>query len=602
MSTPLDGPVLVVGHRGTGKTLLLGRIGRYLPGAALLDLDDLVEKEARKPIHRIFSDEGEEGFRKREREILERVLGSPPGKDFFLVLGAGFEGPLPGEIPVLYTRRPTDPEGRIFLDRPRLDPSLDPLEEYRNRYTAREPRFRALAWETLTLREGGFDPDPAEEAFFRGSFTSLGGALTLLPGLFRTARRWKHWIGRRLPWGIDFFEVRDDLLGPEEIEAALESIPADRILYSHRRPGGRPPVLPAGACTDWALELGPCPLEAPAVLSLHRRKEGESLEDFLERLEEAGRSRPGALLKAAPRVNTFEEIREGHEWALADPGKRTFLPVSPGGRWKWYRLLTKGLFPLQFFREGEGSAPDQPFLLEWASAPSRPGAFAAILGEPVGHSFTPACQGPFFRERGYPVLAVDVGLEEWNSGALGVLEDLGLRYAAVTSPLKRAAYALLERKTGPVEELESSNTLYRDSSGTWWGTNTDLPGLLAFLEEEGASLPRRAVAVWGGGGTLPILEKAFPDAAFHAARTGRLRKGRPVPSPDLLVWASPRMGAPPPGEWRPREVFDLSYREDSPGRIYALRAGARYTSGLGMYLRQAALQRAWWKERDRGGQ
>ncbi|HHI68439.1 MAG TPA: shikimate synthase, partial [Planctomycetes bacterium] len=263
---------------------------------------------------------------------------------------------------------------------------------------------------------------------------------------------------------------------------------------------------------------------------------------------------------------------------------------------------TRGLFPLQFFREGEGSAPDQPYLLEWASAPIRPSAFAAILGEPVGHSFTPACQGPFFRSRGIPVLSVDLRLEEWKEGAVTILEELGLRYAAVTSPLKREAYALLERKTGAVEELESANTIFRDPrTGAWWGTNTDLPGLLSFLREEGRDLPREAVAVWGGGGTLPILERAFPSAAFHAARTGLLRRGRPVPDPTLLVWATPRMGAAPPDEWSPKAVFDLSYREDSPGRIYALSKGARYTSGLGMYLRQAALQRAWWEERERGG-
>ena len=601
MSAPFQGPVLIVGHRGTGKTSLLQRIRLYLPGAAVLDLDALVEESAKKPIERIFTEEGEAAFRRLEREALEKVLENPPARDFFLALGAGFEGPLPEDIPVLLVRRPTDPEGRIFLDRPRLDPGRDPLEEYKSRFADRDPRFRSAAWEILTLREGGFEPDPAEKAFFQGEFAGLGGALTLLPENFRSDSIWKKWIERRIPWGIDFFEVRDDLLGEKEIRKAFDSIPSSRILYSFRRPGAPFPVLPRGAAADWALELGPCPLENPAVLSLHERREGEPLEEALSRLEEAVENHPGTILKAALPVEAFGEILEGHRWALEDPKRRTFLPRAPDGRWKWYRLLTRGLFPLQFFREGEGSAPDQPFLLEWASAPARPTAFAAILGRPVNHSFTPVCQGPFFRKREIPVLAVDLDVEEWRAGALSILEKLGLRYAAVTSPLKREAFAVLDRKTGPVEELESANTLYRDSSGAWWGTNTDLHGLLEFLEKEGPDFPRGPAVVWGGGGTLPILERAFPKAAFHAARSGALRRGTLVRDPDLLVWASPRMGVPPPREWRPRLVFDLSYREDSPGRIYALRAGTRYTSGLGMYLRQAALQRAWWKERERGG-
>ncbi len=602
VSVSFRGPVLIVGHRGTGKTLLLGRISRYLPGAAALDLDALVEEGAGKTIEQIFEEEGEKGFRKRERETLESLLDSPPAEDFFLALGAGFQGPLPQGIPVLFVRRPTDPEGRIFLDRPRLDPGLDPLEEYKKRYAEREPRFRSAAWEILTLREGGFDPDPAEEAFFRGSFPRLGGALTLLPENLRSPERWEHWIRRRLAWGIDFFEVRDDLLGPREIERALASIPGERVLYSFRRPGARRPNLPREASTDWALELGPCPQKTPAFLSLHERKKGEPLEDTLARLEGAGKKLPGTRLKAALPVRGFREILSGHRWALEDPENRTFLPSSPSGRWKWYRLLAKGIFPLQFFREGEGSAPDQPFLLEWASAPPQPAAFAAILGDPAGHSFTPAHQCAFFRQRGNPVLAVDVSLQEWREGAMAALEKLGLRYAAVTSPLKKEAFALLDKKTGPVEELGSANTIFRDpDSGTWWGTNTDLPGLLSFLEKEGGSLPGGPTVVWGGGGTLPILEKAFPSAAFHAARTGLLRRGRPVPDPALLVWASPKMGVFPPPEWSPRAVFDLSYREDSPGRLYALQKGARYTSGLGMYFEQAALQRAWWEERERGG-
>jgi len=60
---------------GTGKSTVGPRIGDAL-GADFVDLDQVIALAAGANIARIFADEGEEGFRIREKAALEAVAGS----------------------------------------------------------------------------------------------------------------------------------------------------------------------------------------------------------------------------------------------------------------------------------------------------------------------------------------------------------------------------------------------------------------------------------------------------------------------------------------------------------------------------------------------
>ena len=67
--------VVLIGFRGAGKS----HVGRLLAGhlgVPFLDLDHEIEARADRPVPEIFADEGEAGFRRREREVIA-VL--PPG-------------------------------------------------------------------------------------------------------------------------------------------------------------------------------------------------------------------------------------------------------------------------------------------------------------------------------------------------------------------------------------------------------------------------------------------------------------------------------------------------------------------------------------------
>jgi len=582
---------VVVGHRGTGKTALLGRIQNHLPAAKTADLDRLIEAEEGETIFEVFRTRGEAAFRSLERRTLERFLHRHRGQDAFLAVGAGFTGPLPEDVHCLWVRRDTDPFGRIFLDRPRLDKDLDPLEEYLARFQDRETRYRTWADEVLTLGEGFEEADEPEADYFRDRISELGGLLTILPENLSSPEQWKAWFQRRRTWGLSAFEVRDDILTPEAIRTVLDTVPPEDLLYSFRKPGTpRPDAWPMGMRTDWALELGPCPYEAPHVVSLHYRRADAPLSDAIEHLENAR-----SHLKLAVEVHTFRDLLEGHWWAAADPGSRSFLPRSDDGRWAWYRLLTWHRTPITFLREGGGSAPDQPTLMDRLRFCSGKGPFAAVLGDPVVHSRTPAEQRPFFAARGLPVVAIRVTEADVETGALEVLRDLGLKAAAVTAPLKTLARSACTAVTSEADRLASVNTLYLDgSTNAWHGHNTDREGLEGALETEAPPPP---IAVWGGGGTLAMLGELFPDATFFSARTGQRNRGPDLTRPRSVVWATGRPGADPPADWRPETVLDLDYRDSAPGRTIALRTGARYVSGLDMFRRQAEGQRTWWESR-----
>lgn len=580
---------VVVGHRGTGKTALLGRIQSHVPTVETADLDQLIEAEEGETISEIFRTRGEAVFRSLEQRELERFVQRHKDRDAFVAVGAGFTGPLPGDVHCLWVRRDTDPFGRIFLDRPRLDKDLDPLEEYLARFADREARYRTWADEVLTLGEGFEEVDEPEADFFRDRISDLGGMLTILPENLSPPARWKAWIQRRHTWGLSAFEVRDDLLTPEEIRIVLDTVPPEDLLYSFRNPGApRPDKWPEEMRTDRAMELGPCPHQAPHIVSLHERRAGAPLSDAIDHLENAR-----SHLKLAVEVHTFQELLEGHEWAARDPGNRSFLPRSSDGRWAWFRLLTWHRTRVTFLREGGGSAPDQPTLMDRLRFGSCTGAFAAVLGDPVAHSRTPAEQRPFFAARGMPVVAVRITEADVEAGALEVLRELGLAAAAVTAPLKILAHSTCASVTPEADRLASVNTLCLDES-TWHGHNTDREGLEGALK---AAAPSPPIAVWGGGGTRAMLGELFPHAMFYSARTGHRTRGPDLIRPRTVVWATGRPGADPPADWRPGTVLDLDYRDSAPGRTFALRTGARYVSGLDMFRRQAEGQRRWWESR-----
>ena len=68
MATPPRN-IILVGFMASGKTSV-GRALAQRTGWTLVDADDVIVARAGKPIHRIFSEDGEPAFRELEREVI----------------------------------------------------------------------------------------------------------------------------------------------------------------------------------------------------------------------------------------------------------------------------------------------------------------------------------------------------------------------------------------------------------------------------------------------------------------------------------------------------------------------------------------------------
>lgn len=67
----------MVGMMGAGKTAVGGAVARVL-GAPFLDSDDEIERASSMTISEIFARDGEDFFRRKEEQVIARLLAGPP--------------------------------------------------------------------------------------------------------------------------------------------------------------------------------------------------------------------------------------------------------------------------------------------------------------------------------------------------------------------------------------------------------------------------------------------------------------------------------------------------------------------------------------------
>lgn len=601
--------MVLVGHRGTGKSMLLDRMKNYFsethPRLKFFDLDREIEFREGRTVHQIFDTDGEDHFRALEVQVFKDLVRVQ--EQFVISLGAGFLlSEIPEGISRLWVRRRTDLLGRIFLNRPRLNRSTSPLEEYLERVPLREERYRTYSDDQYLMPEGlDENPNSFEKKIFLNDFRGLGGILTILPTHFDSE---ESLLKRIRNFECDFFELRDDLLNISQIQKITTLIPKNRTLISFRQESPHhwlKEYVKTGVLWDWATELGRCHWGVPPILSIHRMdtKILKNRKSFDQYLKEMAIDETLTKIKLSPVVETFQQLDFLIEWQQEKPQQRSFLPRSRDGRWNWVRLWLKGRQLINFFRTDHGSALDQPTVFEWMASPYSPRAFAAVLGQPVFHSRTPIEHQTYFLNKLMPVFGIAIEESQFDD-AISLLSRLGLSHAAVTSPLKTKAFRVAQKASPLSKELQSANTLVR--SGGWNCHNTDLEGFRALFSHVNSQ--SQSVGVWGGGGTLPVIHKVAPQAFCFSARTGDIKRefgdrqqwtrdelvSMKLEGPEVLIWAASPESTWPPTEWKPEFVIDLNYREDSMAREYALQVGAQYMDGLLMFQEQAKAQREYW--------
>ena len=246
-----------------------------------------------------------------------------------------------------------------------------------------------------------------------------------------------------------------------------------------------------------------------------------------------------------------------------------------------------------------------------------------MLGSPIAHSLSPVLHRAAYEQLGYSdwtyeaVECTEAELLE----TLQALEARGLAGASLTMPLKRAVLPLLARTDRIAADVGAANTvLFGGVEGDWYGANTDVPGMVAALAEEGITSVGSAMLLGGGataasafaaltpmGARVTVYarrpEAASPGLSEVAARIG-------VPAPDVQPWelAAPRLGEAElvvsttpagatdalvtdlPGQLR-GALFDVVYAPWPTVLAAAWAArGGQVIGGLDLLVEQAALQ------------
>ncbi len=571
---------MFIGHRGVGKSTLLSQLKPHFNDYfQFYSLDQEIENQVGMSISDFFPKVSEEEFRNVEMQVFEKLVHQKANKNKIIDMGAGFLGKKPKGWKALWIKRKIDSSQSIFLNRPNLSGHLKITQ---SRFLEREVRYDQLSDQALLLPEG-FHVSDVELKFFKILFGLSKEKFQLERWTWTIQPKKKCEIFRLLcRLGIESFEWRDDLLDQESLEDIDRELnqlqqPVSIIKSFRKKQSGS---FAKTQCYDWPLEWS-WDKEA-SIVSLHERKASllETFKSFPETEQK---------LKLAVKIQNFNELRQGHHWSLENKGERSFLPMSEEGRWAWYRLLKSQTNPMNFVKVDQGSAIDQPTLLEVLNYNKEYKEFAAILGSPVEHSMTPEFHKTFFRKLKANVFRIDIKKNELRE-ALPVLQELGLRWAAVTSPLKEEMAEILK------SDCPSINTITWNGR-SWLGINTDIEG----IKELFYGLEDQPKVVWGGGGVLYPLKQNFNDLSLYSSRKGTLKDGPQAKEPKVLIWgvgstSFKKEGVLPPKEWSIEWVVDLNYSQDSPGRICADYYGCQYRSGLDMFTAQAKAQQKFWSE------
>ena len=230
-----------------------------------------------------------------------------------------------------------------------------------------------------------------------------------------------------------------------------------------------------------------------------------------------------------------------------------------------------------------------------------------VLGDPVGHSRSPAIQTAALEACGIEGTYTARRVNE--AGMVNAVDEVRygrLAGANVTMPHKQLAFELADRVTEAALRSGAVNTLVR-RDGEVWGYNTDVEGIRAVWES--AHLPTdRPVLVLGAGGAAAGAVVAVADHAIAVsarrdqAATELIERTRTEGS--IVPWGTPLEGAvvvnaTPIGmgtESLPPELlavasgfFDLTYGPvESPSVRYACDLGIPTADGKELLLAQAA--------------
>ncbi len=138
----------------------------------------------------------------------------------------------------------------------------------------------------------------------------------------------------------------------------------------------------------------------------------------------------------------------------------------------------------------------------------------ALIGDPVGHSLSPAMHNASFAAEGldFVYVALNVTSEGLPAAVRGAAA-LGLLGFNVTMPHKRAMVPLVDELDEGAEISGAVNTVVVEGQKLR-GFNTDGPGLVEACREAGVKLDGQGVVLLGAGGAAASIAVALCDAGI----------------------------------------------------------------------------------------
>lgn len=253
---------------------------------------------------------------------------------------------------------------------------------------------------------------------------------------------------------------------------------------------------------------------------------------------------------------------------------------------------------------------------------------AAIIGDPVAQSLSPAMHNAVFHQRklDWTYVAMEVH-EDALTRVLQTLGDKSIQALSVTMPHKETVFEILNNASSGLGEVDESaraaqsvNTIVV-SGGRLIGSNTDGDGCCNAIEQAGVDVAGSRVVVVGAGGTaraivttlarrgasdIAVINRTESRAHDVSASVAIARVGtvEDIAHANILINAtSVGMGSqetPVEAAWLHSSLVVLDavyYPLETTLLRDAKHAGAKTVDGLWMLVHQGALQQlAWFEE------
>jgi shikimate kinase/shikimate 5-dehydrogenase len=571
----------LIGHRGVGKTTLVTKV----EGA--VDLDHQISLN--HDINSYFTGDDEKGFRELERQTLKDVIDE--GKASVVALGAGFELSkfnFPKNSRFVWIQRRSDKTGRVFLNRPRLNPDLGPLEEYFSRFENRNKVFKETADVLLEIVEGA----PSDESL-QILLKWVKGETFLSSKAYYTLESHKD---------LNFYsgkvELRTDILSELEILSILRTSSENSYLVSVRTQVSQSFLKEVFEVKDLLVDL---PLERKDLIEEFAGNKNTRSQIFVSshqkiNSEDLSFCKSKCLhLKWAPVIKNFSEMKKAFK-LIADSDV-SFLPRSgdfnaglKNIKWKWIRESLFYKNRINFYRTGMTEFLDQVLAQDLITFKEDFQDFkGAVLGESVFLSQSPGFHRKFFLENFESFYsAIPMGRDEFNKANLDFIKSFGYKFFSVTAPFKSMLGFLgSECSLNTVSLIENKNKF----------VDTDLAALES-LADKLKDFKRHLI--WGSGSMGKALKHLLGD--HSELMSVRTYKGSELEGFDVLVWCAGAEAATPIFKDFPTCIFDLEYKGQSRAKQVAFLLGTQYVSGDEFFKEQARAQQSFWLKTREGEQ